>query len=78
MSETLTQERLKELLRYDTETGEFTWLARKGSRALVGSKAGSNDGQGISESPLTAADIGLIAWLGCIATANGLRRRLIT
>lgn len=36
----LTQERLKELLDYNQETGEFKWLAPSGPRVKVGDAAG--------------------------------------
>lgn len=42
----LTQERLKELLHYDPETGKFLWLVDKGSRAKAGALAGRVDGSG--------------------------------
>lgn len=43
----ISQERLKQLLAYDQETGEFTWIARPGKRAeLVGRVAGSPSSQG--------------------------------
>ena len=37
----LNQDRLKEVLQYQEDTGEFTWLKTTSNRAIAGSKAGS-------------------------------------
>jgi hypothetical protein len=37
----LTVDRLRELLSYDTDTGKFTWLVRRSSKAFPGDEAGS-------------------------------------
>lgn len=42
----LTQERLKELLHYDPDTGVFTWKVAAGRRVRVGSVAGYHDDKG--------------------------------
>ena len=38
----LTQQRLRELLRYDPATGDFYWKVQTNARALVGMQAGKN------------------------------------
>lgn len=46
MSETLTHERLRRLLRYDPETGKLFWLVSSARRIKVGDEAGSRDARG--------------------------------
>lgn len=55
MTEELTQDRLKEVLHYDSETGVFTWTSRVGSKVVVGAEAGTTK----TENGLTYVGIGL-------------------
>lgn len=42
----ITQERLKSLLTYSPDTGEFCWRVRRGGKAILGGLAGSRSCEG--------------------------------
>jgi hypothetical protein len=49
MEPRLTLARLRELMEYCPETGEFRWRVRRGGRAPAGSVAGSVEGRGYTQ-----------------------------
>jgi hypothetical protein len=65
MENKLTQERLKELLHYDPDTGNFTWLVTNSPRALKGSKAGYIDSNGYNSIRINTRlyNAARLAWL---------------
>lgn len=54
--ETLTHDRLRELLSFDPDTGIFRWLKTRGSRAAIGSLAGSLDHYGYRQIGIDGRD----------------------
>lgn len=64
---TITQKRLKKLLKYDPDTGEFRWRIRRSNRAPKGSIAGCRDRYGYIVIRLdeTLYKAHRLAWLYC-------------
>lgn len=63
----IAQERLKSLLSYDPDTGEFSWLVHKSNRAPKGSLAGCRDHYGYTVIRLDTVlyKAHRLAWLYC-------------
>jgi hypothetical protein len=66
----MKHERLKELIHYDPDSGEFTWLVKRGRSAIVGSVAGTINSRGyrqiyIDSKPYLAHRLAWLYMHGC-------------
>jgi len=66
MKSTVTQKRLKELLRYDPKTGDFFWKIKKAWHIKIGDKAGhreKTDGYNFTKIDGRSYKLSRLAWL---------------
>lgn len=74
----LELERLKELLFYSPENGQFTWRVSRGRLAKAGATAGDYDMADIAVFLLMVLGIRLIVWRGSTYTGSGHQVKSIT
>lgn len=69
----LTQDQLKQVIKYDAETGAFSWVTQRGRNARAGEQAGTISTQGYRYIKINGYSYRHLVWRGSTCTASGLR-----